>query len=87
VDGGFDLSLRDGRNIIGKVRGGTVTWPALGRDIGCGVLVARVSLDLTYETGVAAAGAGDTGAGSFRGCLHDLPAGTVIPPRIWGTLQ
>jgi len=22
---------------------------------------------------------------SFVGCLHDLPAGSVIPPKIWGT--
>jgi hypothetical protein len=22
---------------------------------------------------------------SFVGCLHDLPAGSVVPPKIWGT--
>jgi hypothetical protein len=51
-------------------------WPASVSDnIGCGPGVATVALELTGD------------ASYFSGCLHDLPAGSVIPPKIWGTLQ
>jgi hypothetical protein len=80
VDGRFDLLFTSGKIVLGKVRGGKVTWPAAGQSIGCGKNVATVSLRIGFR-------AGATGAGSFRGCLHDLPAGSVIPPKIWGTLE
>jgi hypothetical protein len=54
-----------------------VTWPAsLHDDLGCGGGVAKVhALFKTTKDEPA----------SFVGCLHDLPAGSVIPPKIWGT--
>jgi hypothetical protein len=76
--GSFDVLFKTGRTISGTITGGTVMWPAITDgtvgDLGCGTGVAIVSVNL------------NTG-GSFNGCLHDLPAGTVIPPTIWGKLQ
>jgi hypothetical protein len=56
---------------------GTVTWPAsTNDDLGCGRGVAKVhALFRTKQDAPA----------SFVGCLHDLPAGSVVPPKIWGT--
>jgi hypothetical protein len=76
----FDLLFTDGKTVRGRVRGGKVTWPAAGQGIGCGTDVAKVTLRVRYRVGA-------TGIGSFCGCLHDLPAGSVIPPKIWGTLE
>jgi hypothetical protein len=78
--GSFDLMFTRGGRISGKVKDGTVMWPssATADDYGCGAGVAKVYLDLTIR------GAGPS---SFTGCLHDLPAGSVIPPKIWGTLN
>jgi hypothetical protein len=81
VAGGlFDLLFTSGTTVRGRVRGGRVTWPVKGQNIGCGIDVATVSLRVRYRVGA-------TGIGSFRGCLHDLPAGSVIPPKIWGTIE
>jgi hypothetical protein len=41
--------------------------------------VAVVSMNVRYRVGA-------TGRGLFRGCLHDLPFGSVLPPKIWGKL-
>src|SRR5262245_3286347 len=87
VGGSFDLLFTNGTTVLGTVIPGTppkvstVTWPpsVLG-DIGCGKGVAVVSVNVTITRGA-------TGPGSFQGCLHDLPGGSVIPPQIWGTLQ
>jgi hypothetical protein len=56
---------------------GTVTWPtSTNDDLGCGRGVAKVhALFRTKQDAPA----------SFVGCLHDLPAGSVVPPKIWGT--
>jgi hypothetical protein len=80
VAGGvFDLLFKHKPTISGVVTGGSVTWPTdANTDIGCGAGVATASLTLNT---------GSRGPTSFQGCLHDLPAGSVIPPRIWGTLQ
>lgn len=76
--GSLDLLFRHQNNIFGTVTGGTVTWPSSASvDTGCGPGVAQVSVLLTIN--------GSSGA--FDGCLHDLPAGTVLPPTIWGTLH
>jgi hypothetical protein len=77
--GTFDVLFKNRKTISGTVTGGIVTWPdtATG-DRGCGAGVATVELSLTT---------GGSGPTSFLGCLHDLPAGTVIPPKIWGTLE
>ena len=78
VGGTFDILFKNRRNISGTVSSGVVEWPAEGGDIGCGTNVATVDLNLS---------SGGGGPTSFMGCLHDLPAGTVIPPKIWGALQ
>jgi hypothetical protein len=80
LGGSFDLLLTSGRTVSGNVTGGTVTWPAAGQSTVCGLEVAEVSVSIRYR-------AGARGTGSFDGCLHDLPAGSVIPPKIWGTLR
>lgn len=80
VAGGvFDLLFKHQPAIEATVTGGTVTWPAdATTDSGCGRGVATVDLALSSGPG---------GPTSFEGCLHDLPAGSVIPPKIWGSLQ
>jgi hypothetical protein len=78
--GSFNLLFTSGRTVLGKVTGGTVRWPARGLGIGCGRNVAVISVSISYRFGA-------VGTGSFRGCLHDLPAGSVLPPKFWGTLQ
>lgn len=77
--GTFDLLFKNRSALSGMVTGGTVEWPALGGVTApsCGTNVAKVTVFLTI---------GGT-PHSFDGCLHDLPAGTVIPPKIWGTLE
>ena len=80
LGGNFNLLFTDGRTVLGRVTGGTVAWPARGNNIGCGTNVAVVLVSISYRFGA-------VGTGSFQGCLHDLPAGSVLPPRIWGTLQ
>jgi hypothetical protein len=79
TSGSFDVLLTNGAAVIGTVTGGTVTWPVEGGNSGCGVDIAKVSVSVTFSRGV-------MGPGSFQGCLHDLPAGSVIPPKIWGQL-
>jgi hypothetical protein len=80
LGGSFHLLFKDGHVVLGKVTGGTITWPARGLSSICGTEVAVISMNVTYR-------AGATGTGVFRGCLHDLPAGRIIPPKIWGRLQ
>lgn len=77
--GSFDLFLKGETPLSGDVTGGTVTWPAsASTDIGCGMGVAVVQVTVSTES---------EGSLVFNGCLHDLPAGSVIPPKIWGTLE
>jgi hypothetical protein len=80
VGGSFDVLFTNGRTVTGKVTGGSVMWPHSGQNTGCGTDIAAVSVIVAFRGTV-------TGSGLFRGCLHDLPAGSVIPPRIWGTLE
>jgi len=83
LSGTVKLALRKDKSFLllsGSVTGGTVQWPSQGGTLGCGTNVALVlvAVDLLIpELGNAPA--------TFDGCLHDLPAGTVIPPTIWGT--
>ena len=82
IEGGtWKLLLRAGFTFVklsGVVLGGTVVWPAHPADLGCGTSVAKVTAELSVtELGGAPA--------SFNGCLHDLPAGAIIPPLVWGT--
>lgn len=79
LSGKFDVLFKNGKRVSGTVNpGGTVTWPEEGTT-GCGGVTnaATISLTLALENGR---------TGYFSGCLHDLPAGTVIPPKEWGTL-
>lgn len=77
--GSFDLYFKGGETLAGTVTGGTVTWPASTSvdTFGCGDGVASILVHVTTEA---------EGPLNFQGCLHDLPAGSVIPPKIWGTL-
>jgi hypothetical protein len=79
VGGNFALLFTDGKAVLGRVTGGTITWPAAGQSTICGMAVAVVSMNVRYRVGA-------TDRGFFRGCLHDLPAGSIIPPKIWGKL-
>ena len=80
LDGNFDLLFADGKSVLGRVTGGTITWPAAGQSTICGMEVAVVSINVRYRVGA-------TGRGLFQGCLHDLPFGSVLPPKIWGRLK
>ena len=80
VGGAFDVLFTNGTTVTGKVTGGSVTWPPAGHNTGCGTDVAAISVSVAFRAAI-------TGSGLFRGCLHDLPAGSVIPPKIWGTLE
>ncbi len=76
--GSFDLFVKGESPLTGEVTAGGVTWPgSASTDIGCGVGVAQVLGTVSTES---------EGTLNFNGCLHDLPAGSVIPPKIWGTL-
>lgn len=80
LGGDFDLMFTDGNAVLGRVISGTITWPAAGQSTICGTEVAVVSMTVRYRVGA-------TGRGLFRGCLHDLPFGSVLPPKIWGRLE
>jgi hypothetical protein len=80
IGGAFDLLFTEGQAVLGKVTGGAITWPVRGQATVCGTDVAVVSMNVRYTVGA-------TGLGFFRGCLHDLPFGSVLPPKIWGRLQ
>jgi hypothetical protein len=75
--GRLELLLKKNKLLSEMVTEGTVVWPpsATG-DLGCGEGVAKVTAFFKTKDGAPA---------SFVGCLHDLPAGSVIPPKIWGT--
>jgi len=68
--------------IVGKVTGGTITWPSSlkselsGR--GCGQGIGYVSVSLTTNEGR---------QGKMTGCLDDTHVFLgIFPPKIWGTL-
>lgn len=77
VMGTFELLFTSAPKISAIVSG-SVRWPLQGQYSTCGLEVATVTLTVAYVTG---------GTGRFTGCLHDLPAGSVIPPKIWGGLS
>jgi hypothetical protein len=73
----LELLLKKEKLLSETVTEGTVVWPLSATDdLGCGAGVAKVRALFTTKQGDPA---------SFVGCLHDLPAGRVIPPKIWGT--
>jgi hypothetical protein len=77
LKGRLELLLQRQRLLSEILTNGTVVWPpsATG-NLGCGEGVGRVTAYFTTKQGAPA---------SFLGCLHDLPAGSVLPPKIWGT--
>jgi hypothetical protein len=76
--GSFHLFLKGQSPVAGTVTGGELQWPPSAfEDIGCSEGVAQVFVNVTMKT---------SGPLFFQGCLHDLPAGSVIPLKIWGTL-
>ncbi len=79
VSGKWSFYFFTGSEAKGKVLGGSVVWPSdASTDIGCGAGVAVVDASLSVTGG---------GVASVTGCLHDLPAGSVIPPQVWGTFN
>jgi hypothetical protein len=75
--GRLELLLKGNKLLSEIVTEGTVKWPpSINGDIGCGRGVASVLALFTTK---------QDAPGSFVGCLQDLPAGSVIPPKIWGT--
>ncbi len=79
VGGKWSLLLLNGTQLRGKVLSGSVTWPEdENTDIGCGMGVAVAEANLKVTGG---------GTGTINGCLHDLPAGSVIPPKVWGAFS
>jgi hypothetical protein len=80
ANGAFDLLFTDGTVVRGNVTSGKVEWPQEGQATVCGTDVATITMTVAFTQGPA-------GGGSFEGCLHDLPAGTINPPEIWGRLK
>ena len=59
LDGNFDLLFADGKSVLGRVTGGTITWPAAGQSTVCGTEVAVVTMNVRYRVGA-------TGRGFFE---------------------
>ncbi|MGA8152993.1 MAG: hypothetical protein WB952_18725 [Terriglobales bacterium] len=79
VGGKWNFIFTKGVLLHGAVNSGTVTWPLdKNTSIGCGDGVA---------VGVASISVAGGGNATVTGCLHDLPKGSVIPPKIWGTFN
>ncbi len=79
IVGGSWLFFLNGGVIGGRVNSGLVTWPmAANLDNGCGTGVASITANLSRFNGKPA---------TLTGCLHDLPKGTVIPPKVWGAFS
>lgn len=79
VGGSWLFSLQNCGILGGTVNTGTVTWPIDDNSsTGCGTGVASISANLSRLNGKPV---------TLTGCLHDLPKGTVIPPRVWGVFS
>jgi hypothetical protein len=77
LQGRLELLLKKQKLLSERVTEGTVVWPAsTTANLGCGEGVAKLIAYFTTKHGAPAC---------FVGCLHDLPAGSIIPPKIWGT--
>jgi hypothetical protein len=77
-DGSMVITFADGTSVSGIVTTGSfVEWPPNSStdSFGCGAGVAQVLVNLDT----------DDGAATFDGCLHDLPPGTAVPPKTWGS--
>ena len=78
VGGSWLFILKNGGILGGTVNSGTVTWPGEIATIGCGIGVASINAHLSRFNGKPV---------TLTGCLHDLPKGAVIPPKVWGTFH
>ena len=78
VGGTWSFLFFNGTFLHGKVVSGRVTWPQEGTSSVCGLDVAVAEAHLSVAGGSPA---------TVTGCLHDLPKGSVIPPKIWGTFN
>ena len=77
VGGSWLFILKSGGILGGTVRSGVVTWPIDANTSNvCGTGVASINANLSRLNGKPV---------TLTGCLHDLPKGTVIPPKVWGT--
>jgi len=77
VGGSWLFIFKNGGILGGTVRSGGVTWPIdADTSNGCGIGVASINANLSRFNGKPV---------MLTGCLHDLPKGTVIPPKVWGT--
>jgi len=77
VGGNWSFLFFNGTSKHGTVLNGSVTWPADANSTisGCNAGEAIAQANITVSGGTPTA---------VVGCLHDLPAGTVIPPTVWG---
>jgi len=76
VGGSWQFHFKNGTSLRGTVKNGIVTWPSdASSDLGCGNGVALVNANLSVSGGAPT---------TLSGCLHDLPKGAVIPPKVWG---
>jgi hypothetical protein len=79
VGGSWQFHFKNGASLRGTVENGIVTWPSdADHSIGCGNGVAVVNATLSVSGRAPA---------TLSGCLHDLPKGSVIPPKVWGTFD
>ena len=79
VGGSWLFIFKNGGIIGGTVNRGLVTWPIdADSSNGCGNGVAVINANLLRLNGKPA---------TLTGCLHDLPKGAVIPPKVWGAFS
>lgn len=77
VGGNWRFQFLDGTRKHGTVLSGSVTWPADANSTVSGCKTGEA----LAQANISVAGGSPT---AVVGCLHDLPAGTVIPPTVWG---
>jgi|KBSMisStaDraftv2_1062788.scaffolds.fasta_scaffold00515_32 hypothetical protein len=77
VGGGWSFFFLNGTGKHGTVLNGSVTWPSDANSTiaGCKPGEAIAQANISVSGGVPT---------QVVGCLHDLPAGSVIPPTVWG---
>ena len=77
VGGNWSFLFFNGTSKHGTVLTGSVTWPVDANSTisGCKAGEAIAQANITVAGGAPT---------QVVGCLHDLPAGTVIPPTVWG---
>lgn len=79
VGGSWLFILKNGGILGGTVNSGTVRWPIdEGSSSRCGIGVASIDAHLSRLNGKPV---------TLTGCLHDLPKGAVIPPKVWGAFS